>query len=1335
MKKILLVSILISCFAMVYGQKGTVELKAKSAQQVCTNVSFQSFDATFSFSEIQSRQISTEKGIFSEITIPQTFPTGNEGDPELPAARKLIAIPQGATPRVVVKHFDETVYNLDQYNIKTIYPLQPSVRKDMKPEDIKFVYNAQAYATKGFEKRPIAQVNVLGNMRGMRIGSLTVNPVVYDPSTNTIKVRNNIEVEVVFDGADVAATKSIYNSTYSIYFEPVYKQMFNRDVYGDHPDLYSTPIHMLVIAPDSYSDALQPWIAWKTMKGFYVDVHYTSETGTTYTAIKNFVYDKYNTGVSQGAVPTFLVLIGDTPQIPNTTGSSSQKVTDLYYSSVDGDDFPDMYCSRMCCSTPTELSNVIEKILCYEKVEGDTAYLAKALLIAGADASWNPQVGQPTVNYGTQYHFNADHGYTDVYAYLTSYNNCYSHLNTGVGLVNYTAHGSETGWYSPALSVSDVNSFTNLNKYFLAIGNCCLAADFGYSGVCFGEAMIRAHQKGAYTYIGSCPSTYWYEDYYWSVGATNVFSQTPTPQNSSTGMYDILNWDTAFNTTNSMMFLGNLAVCYAHDGSYQGSVSSQYYWQAYHCLGDGSVMPFCGAPSSNTISHMAIVPIGMNYYEVSAKPGSMVAISKDGVLYGTAVVGESGTVNVPLNPVITSAGNAYVVVTRHNTLPSIEEVPCAALNGPYLIGNGWTINDANNDGAFDYSETGTIGYSIKNVGSTTAENTIATVSTDDPYVTFTVASSNFGNIDANGIKTVDNAFTVTVAPNAPNNHKVVCTVTMTSSDTLWTTTIDFTLHAPDISLLSNGVEGELLPGETLNITATFINNGNADITNASGVYSTTCPYITVNTITPVVYGNIPAHGGTATGAFSITVSADAPFGTVIPSIINITADHNYTYAGEFEPFIDICNVAINNYPYTEGFEDSELPNCWTQETVSGTATWSTKNGGLNNHPYHAHTGSYNAYISGDSATVKLVSPLIDLSSISNPTLTFWHAQSVQNSAQDVLKVYYRNSTDGNWILLASYPYSIASWKMREIELPNTTSNYYIAFEANLNGGFGVVLDDIEVTGEGSTLLGDANGDGSVNLYDATVTVNYMLNENPSPFYFNNADVNNDGAINVMDVMGIVNIIINNTNTSTNCGNETPTAEYTVEDGILYVNTPVALGGIQVKFEAVSTVTPTIAMNNFAQSSSWTADNEYTYVAYSTTGTMFEAGKYPICKVNGNKVAEVVISNPFGCKINAEDGSILGIGNETSNTMNQVYPNPFSSVVNISYTVSSSVSSAEFVITNVNGQIVDRSNVEDITTGTHTFVWSPASQLTSGVYFITLNINGVNVQKEKVVYQK
>ena len=677
MKKLHLLIALSLCALTAMAQNGRIDLRHESKSEIVKS-DFSSLRATFSYGSIESIEVPTERGSFSEIAIEGTYAAGEIGSPELPATHQLLAVPFGATPRVSVTHFTTTDYRLSDYGINTLVPRQASVRKDQKPEDIEFAYNASAYQTRSLATAPEASIEVQGTMRGIQIGSLVINPVSYNPATNTLRVFNNIEVEVSFDGADLQETERMLMSTCSPYFDIIYKQMFNyraiQSVYDDHPDLMAYPVHMIVVAPQNYVSTLQPWINWKVQKGFDVNVVTKEQAGFTYSAIRSYIQNLYNTGVSQGKTPTFLVLVGDVAQIPNTTGSSSQKVTDLYYGTVDSDYFPDMFYSRMSAENTTQLTNIVNKILQYEQYTmSDPSYLNKVLLIAGQDSYWNPRVGQPTINYAINYYYNAAHGFTDVYAYLNTYTNCYNNLNTGVGFANYTAHGSETSWAGPSFTNSNVNNLTNANKYFLAMGNCCLSGNFGYGTACFGETMIRAANKGAYSYIGSCPNTYWYEDYYFGVGATNTFSQMPTQAGSATGVYDGVWMDDTYNTVSSMTFLGNIAVCYAHAGSYTTSVTPTYYWQAYHVLGDGSIMPYRVNPTANVVNHATTIAANATSFTVTAQAGSYVGISQNNVLKGAALVPTSGTVNVPVSG-ITSGQQVRIVVTKPQRQPYIQDI-------------------------------------------------------------------------------------------------------------------------------------------------------------------------------------------------------------------------------------------------------------------------------------------------------------------------------------------------------------------------------------------------------------------------------------------------------------------------------------------------------------------------------------------------------------------------------------------------------------------------------------------------------------------------------------
>ena len=679
MKKQALLLVLALCTMFAVAQNGRIDLRSISNAEI-THSDFNSLRATFSYGSIESIEVPTERGTFSEIAIEGTYASGEIGTPELPASHQLLAVPFGATPHVNVISYTTTDYRLSDYGIGTILPHQPSVRKDQNLEEVEFVYNTAAYQTRSLATAPEATIEVQGTMRGIRIGSLVINPVSYNPASNTLRVFNNIEVEINFVGADRAETERMLLNTYSPYFDIVYKQMFNYrqilDVYTDHPDLMAYPVHMIVVAPESYVTALQPWLNWKTQKGFYVNLVTTAQAGGNYNAIRSYVQNLYNTGVNQGATPTFLVLVGDTGQIPGkTSGTATQKVTDLYYGSMDNDYFPDMFYSRMSAEDANQVTAIVNKILQYEQYTmSDPSYLNNVTLIAGWDSYWTNYVGKPTIQYAMQYYYNTAHGFTNVYNWLGQpYTNCYASLSSGTGFVNYTAHGSETSWSDPQLTKNQVNALTNTDKYFLAMGNCCLSGNYGYSQPCFGEAMLRGENKAAYSYIGSCPNTYWYEDYYFGVGATNTFSQMPNINNTATGVYDGIWMDDTYNTVSSIVFLGNLAVCYAHAGNYQTSSSPTYYWQAYHVLGDGSIMPFRVNPSPNNVSHASTFPAGATSFQVSAQEGSYVAISQNNVLKGVALVPASGTVDVPVESGITS-GQVRIVVTKPQRRPYIQDI-------------------------------------------------------------------------------------------------------------------------------------------------------------------------------------------------------------------------------------------------------------------------------------------------------------------------------------------------------------------------------------------------------------------------------------------------------------------------------------------------------------------------------------------------------------------------------------------------------------------------------------------------------------------------------------
>ncbi|OQX71689.1 MAG: hypothetical protein B6D62_01560, partial [Candidatus Cloacimonas sp. 4484_275] len=890
---------------------------------------YQKLKLNFTFAGIRSFEVNTKKGIFNEITIPGTYSIGEIGTPKLPAEKKLIEVPLDAKVNVRVIDYSVSEYKLSDYGINNlVMPVQPPVSKSITdPSKIKFRINENSYKQNRFIKHELASLEILGQLRSVRLARLDIAPVEYNPVTGIIRVYNNIEIEIDFSGGNISKMKEIKASTYSPYFEAIYSKIINYRVdhdYPDHPDLTTYPVKYLIVSDRMFESILQPFIEWKTKKGFTVIVAYTDEIGASSADIQAYVHEQYNAGTPEDPAPSFVLLIGDTGQIPaSAVGSSSNKDTDLYYCSVDGDYFPEMYYGRLSATNTSQLQPQIDKILYYEKYEfSDPSYLDNVTLIAGEDSSYNPTHGQPTINYGTDNYFNTAHGFTTINKYLTEYTGCYETVNEGIAMINYTAHGSQTSWAGPSLTQSDVNSFTNNGKYPLAIGNCCLAADFGYDE-CFSETWMRKANGGAVGYIGSSPYSYWDEDVYWSVGAFSHVGDgvTPTYDETTWGAYDAP-FMTDYVSQDALVFIGDLAV------TESGSSLTEYYWQAYNTLGDPSLVIFFTQGEINTVNFDDILPIGAETFTVEAEPGSYVAISRDGILHGAALVDESGSVDVPIDP-FTSEGIADIVVTKPQYQPVQTTVTVGSISGPYVTIDSYIV-DADGDNIIEYGETVYLSVTLKNVGSDPATNVNMTLSESDEYITLIDNSEYFGTIAPDESITKTNAFSFDVSNSVPDDYSFQLNSTITSTEDSWTPDMNFTAYAPILSVqdvsVSDGDNGRLDPDETTDLIVTIENSGGAKANNVNAILSTLDSYVTINDNSDNIA--LLAAATTGTVIFNVTTDAETPIGHVVDFTVAMTADNDYSNNDNFSLTVGLI---------LEDFESGDFSSFdWT---FGGNADW------------------------------------------------------------------------------------------------------------------------------------------------------------------------------------------------------------------------------------------------------------------------------------------------------------------------------------------------------------------------------------------------------------
>ncbi len=900
----------------LYGQTPKINFGAERSLTEVTENNFETTRIQLSFEGLNYLNVETREGTFTELIMPRGYSVGELGTPKLPASKKLVEIPFGAEVSVKVTAYTTEEYRLSDFGVEhPLMPVQPSLRKDQDVNEVPFEYVPEKYSKRSYIEPELASVEVLGVMRGQRLGRLTVAPVQYNPSEGTIRVYNNIELEIQYSGSDQALTNYIKASTYSPYFDVVYNRVINpfgyRDVFDDHPDLTKYPIKMVIVSHPDFEETLEPFIEWKTMQGFEIIEGYTDDIGSTPSAIQTFIHDQYNAGTPEDPAPTFVIVVGDPGKLPaSATGSASGRVTDLYYASVDGDYFPEMYIGRLSARNVQELQNQLDKILYYQKYEfTDPSYLNDVTLIAGADGTWNPRIGQPTVHYGTDNYFNAAHGFANVNAYLDSYTGCYDEERISVSLINFTAHCSSTSWASPTLSVTDVHNMTNTGKYPLAIGNCCQSALFSHAES-IGEAWVRAEEKGAVAYIGSAPNTHWFEDFYWAVGAFpiqgNNNGYVPTTDETTLGAYDAP-FVSDYLAVASTKFVGNLAITEAHLQNYPTHSNVQWYWEGYHTFGDPSTVIYLTEGEENDVTHMPIVPIGLDTYTVEALPGSYVAISMNGVLHGAAFVDGTGEVDVPIDPIL-DGGDVTIVVTKPQYIPYVEEVPAAALEGPYVVMDEYLINDPGQTGNANYGEAFTIDLTLKNVGADPVSEVTATLAGEDDYISLLDGDTpvEFDGMDAGetgNTSTVEDAFSFEVSMNVPDQHQATFILTVSDGEEEWTSNLRITANAPVFSIDPNYVlddseggdgNGRLDPGETGTLTFTVINHGHATALNPVIQMDGNSPYLTIEQ-NELDLDPIPA-GDTVEVVYTVSAHEASPEGT--PVDLNLVIEDGYWFETE-----------------------------------------------------------------------------------------------------------------------------------------------------------------------------------------------------------------------------------------------------------------------------------------------------------------------------------------------------------------------------------------------------------------------------------------------------
>ncbi len=887
-------TIIFSALCVVSLNARPVKLNDGGNNLVITGQSASGFNGEFTFSEFSITDVKTSGRTYTRILVPGFARGGEFGWPELPVQRELVELPggEGATVSLLNSVFRE--FSVNELGIHyPLFPQQPPRPKTGGSDD--FAYDAAAYSIDAFLPENPVGLEYLGEMRGVDIGRLDIYPIQYNPATGRVRILESLEIEITY-GKSTPSPARDHAAYGSHYFQPVFKSLINYT--GPAPsareNLTRYPVKYVIVADRMFEAQLQSLVEWKSKKGFQVVEAYTDDpnVGATTSQIKAFLQELYLSATPEDPAPSFVLFVGDIAQVPAWIGQADNHVTDLYYCEYTGDYFPEVFYGRFSAQNPTQLQPQIDKTLAYEQyLIPSPAYLDTVVMIAGVDGTFAPTHGNGQINYGTINYFNEANGiFSHTYLYPASGSSgsaIRQNISAGVGLANYTAHGSPDGWADPSFTVGHISALASNGKVGLLVGNCCSTSEYQV-GECFGEALLRAVNKGAVGYIGASNSTYGDEDYYFGVGVGQIAGNPPSYEETTLGYYDrafhthgepFADW---YTTSDQFIFAGNLAVTLGSPGM------AEYYWGAYCLMGDPSLTVYLNEPAAMTVGFDPLVPLGSQVFEVTAVPYAYVAISMDGELYDAALADSNGLAVLNVSGIMIP-GMADIVVTAQNFQPWQGQVLVANPEGPYVMMNDYAIHDlSNGNGMVEMGEEVKIDMELKNWGNADAADVTATLSTSDEFVTMITGMADYSVIPAQDSVMKQDAFHFSVAGFIPDQHEVLFDVIIENTEReTWNSAFSVMLNAPVMEIGSltivdtNGGNGNnrFDAGETVDLVLNCYNSGHCDAYNILTVLQSYSPHITLHN-NSITFDTL-AWSSMRQAVFTVTLSDSIETGTII----------------------------------------------------------------------------------------------------------------------------------------------------------------------------------------------------------------------------------------------------------------------------------------------------------------------------------------------------------------------------------------------------------------------------------------------------------------------
>lgn len=631
--------------AFSFSFKGQSHISLISSSNTSLTIEFEI--PSFEFIEVE-----TPRGLSVIPVMQDASPLLIEGAPDLPKYTCSYIIPDGLDPSIKILKSSYTDYNFD------VAPSKGNLTRNISPSKVSYSYGKQ-YGKDAFFPSVIYDAQTPHIVRDFNGQALWIYPMQYNPVKKILRIYDSLEFEIKFQSSIE------YPSSLDSQFEMIYEDLFINYDASQKSSLDNEDGGMLIISDYQFVDQMADFMAWKSQKGIYNEIVDIASIGNNQEALKTFIEEYYHSHNL-----TYVLFVGDHQHIPAYLDASLSGYSDNYYGYIEGDDsYPEVFVGRFSAENQNQVTTQVNRVIQYEQNPVISDAYSHSVGVGSSEGPGDDG------EYDYQHLRNIRSGLLD-YTYTLGYelydgsqggedvegdpnaSDLHVLLQEGMGLINYTGHGSSLSCSSSGYNSSDVNQLTNTDVHPFFWSVACVNGDF--TGVtCFAETWLRATHNESGKPTGAIATL-----------MSTINQSWAPPMEGQDHMNLIL---TEMSENSQSRSFGGISMngCMKMNDTY--GTSGDEMTDTWTCFGDPSVMVRTKVPENIIVSYDTEISLESTSIDVFCPlEGALVSLTLDGEIIGTGIVSEGAT-TVSFDA-ISSINPIKVTVTAFNSVPHIGYV-------------------------------------------------------------------------------------------------------------------------------------------------------------------------------------------------------------------------------------------------------------------------------------------------------------------------------------------------------------------------------------------------------------------------------------------------------------------------------------------------------------------------------------------------------------------------------------------------------------------------------------------------------------------------------------